>query len=73
MNTYCPPALGIMAASSAQQLAPRTVNSPPKTQRPISTGGEGTFWAMIGRARKTAEPIIEPTTSAVASNRRNRC
>ena len=71
-KTYCPPAPGSMAASSAQQLAPRTVNSPPNTHRPISSAGEGTSRAMMGSARKIAEPIIEPTTSVVASNNRSR-
>ena len=48
------------------------VNSPPKTHRPISSPGVGTHWAMIDRPKKMPEPIIEPTTMAVASNNR-RC
>ena len=31
---------------------------------------EATHWAMIDRPKKMPEPIIEPTTSAVASNSR---
>src|SRR4051794_25873666 len=71
-KTYWPPALGVIAASSAQERAPAIVKKPPKTQRPISSPGCGTFWAMIDGAMKMPEPIIEPTISVVASNQPRR-
>ena len=40
-KTYCPPACGYMAASSAEEIAPSIVNSPPKTHRAINSPGVG--------------------------------
>ena len=67
-KTYCPPALGIAAASSPYDSAPATVISPVTTQIISSPPGEFICRAMSADTMKIPEPIMEPTTSMVASS-----
>src|SRR5690349_9412160 len=68
-NTYCPPARGHMAASSAQQSAPVIVSTPASAQATSSQPGEPTNRDDSAEVMKMPEPIIEPTTIIVASSR----
>src|SRR3954468_18902095 len=70
-KTYWPPALGIIAASSAQQRAPVIVRSPDNAQAARSQPGEPTRRADPADVRKSPEPIIEPMTIIVESSSPN--
>ena len=67
-----PAGLGEHRASSAQDIAPNRLNSPPKIQRPISRPGVSIHWAAIDITMNMPEPIIEPTANMTASNRPSR-
>src|SRR5205807_9112436 len=67
-NTYCPPARGIIAASSAQESAPAIVSTPASAQAARSQPGAHTRRADSAEVMKMPEPIIEPTTIIVASS-----
>jgi hypothetical protein len=66
-KTYCPPALGYMAASSPYARAPSNVITPVITHATTNQNGEGSDLAMSAETMKMPEPIIEPATSMVAS------
>src|ERR1044072_2625954 len=68
-NTYCPPARGHIAASSAQQSAPLSVSTPASAQAASSQPGEPRSRDDSAEVMKMPEPIIEPTTIIVASSR----
>src|SRR5678815_4905307 len=68
-NTYCPPARGHIAASSAQQSAPVIVSTPASVQATSSQPGDPTSRDDSAEVIKMPEPIIEPTTIIVASSR----
>src|SRR6185436_2138304 len=68
-NTYCPPARGHIAASSAQQSAPVMVSTPASAQAMSSQPGEPTSRDDSAEVMKIPDPIIEPTTIIVASSR----
>src|SRR5215212_5622735 len=68
-ETYCPPARGHMAASSAQQSAPVIVSTPASAHAANSQPGEPTSRDDSAEVMKIPEPIIEPTTIIVASSR----
>src|SRR6185369_702446 len=68
-NTYCPPARGHIAASSAQHSAPVIVSTPASAQAASSQPGEPTRRDDSAEVIKIPEPIIEPTTIMVASSR----
>src|SRR5215470_6000645 len=68
-NTYCPPARGHIAASSAQQRAPVMVSTPASAQAASSQPGDPTSREDSADVMKMPEPIIEPTTIVVASSR----
>ena len=69
-NTYCPPARGSIAASSAHEREAITVRTPAAIQTPRRPDGEPTRRALSAETMKMPEPIMDPTTSAVASKRR---
>src|SRR5262245_11880130 len=66
-KTYCPPARGHIAASSAQHSAPVMVNTPAIAQAAISQPGDPTSLADSAEVMKIPDPIIDPTTMVVAS------
>src|SRR5678816_2795994 len=66
-KTYCPPALGYIAASSPYARAPSKVITPVTTHAMSSRQGEGSDLAMSAETMKIPEPIIDPATSMVAS------
>src|ERR1044072_420960 len=68
-NTYCPPARGHIAASSAQQRAPVIVSTPASAQATSSQPGDPTSREDSADVMKIPDPIIEPTTIVVASSR----
>src|SRR6266849_1228902 len=68
-KTYCPPACGIIAASSAQQRAPVMVSSPASAHAISNQPGEATSRADSAEVMKIPEPIIDPTTIMLASSR----
>src|SRR5919206_665243 len=68
-NTYCPPARGHIAASSAQQSAPVIVSTPASAHATSSQPGEPTSRDDSAEVMKIPDPIIEPTTIIVASSR----
>src|SRR6185295_4199268 len=68
-NTYCPPARGHIAASSAQQSAPVMVSTPASAQATSNQPGDPTSRDDSAEVMKMPEPIIEPTTIMVASSR----
>src|SRR5919112_2033373 len=69
-KTYCPPARGIMAASSAYARAPVTVIAPVITHTSSSAPGPQaeTCRPMSADTMKIPEPIMEPTTSDMAAS-----
>ena len=67
--TYCPPARGNIPASSVKVSAPSTVMIPESPQTSKSKPGLWTCLTMSAETMKIPEPIMEPTTSAVASRR----
>ena len=67
MYTYCPPARGIIAASSPYESAAVTVRMPVTTQAVSSHPGLPTSRAMSAETMKIPDPIIEPTTTIVES------
>src|SRR5881396_757962 len=68
-NTYCPPALGNIAASSPYESAPSSVMTPVTIHARRSQSGEPSVRDMLAETMKIPEPIIEPATSIVASVR----
>src|ERR1700674_5513406 len=75
-KTYCPPARGIIAASSAQHSAPVIVSTPASAHAAKSHPGAPTSAADFAETMKMPEPIIDPITIIVASSRlrpRTRC
>src|SRR6266404_2117693 len=68
-KTYCPPARGHIAASSAQHRAPVIVRTPARAQATSSQPGAPTSLEDSAETIKIPEPIIEPTTIMVASNK----
>src|SRR2546423_2473240 len=66
-NTYWPPALGYIAASSPYASATKMVTTPDTTQAIRSQKGEFTVREISADTMKIPEPIIEPATSIVAS------
>src|SRR5215212_12033630 len=68
-KTYCPPARGHIAASSAQHSAPVIVSTPASPHAANSQPGEPTSRDDSAEVIKIPEPIIEPTTIIVASSR----
>src|ERR1043166_9555347 len=68
-NTYCPPARGHIAASSAQQSAPVMVSTPASAHATSNHPGEPTSREDSAEVMKMSEPIIDPTTIIVASSR----
>ena len=67
--TYCPPARGIIAASSPYESAAASVNAPVTIQAMSSQPGLPTRRAMSAETMKMPEPIMDPTTTIVESNR----
>src|SRR6266853_6871468 len=67
--TYCPPARGNIAASSPYVIAPMRVTMPDSVQTTSSRPGAWTWRRISAETMKIPEPIIDPTTSAVASSR----
>src|SRR5215210_1773745 len=67
-KTYCPPARGIIAASSAQQSAPVIVMTPASAHAASSQPGAPTSRDDSADTRKIPEPIIDPMTIIVASS-----
>src|SRR6185436_17298682 len=68
-NTYCPPARGHIAASSAQQSAPVMVSTPASAHAASNQPGDPTSREDSAEVIKIPEPIIDPTTIIVASSR----
>src|SRR5690349_24763198 len=68
-KTYCPPARGHIAASSAQQSAPVIVSTPASAHAASNQPGEPTSRDDSAEVIKIPEPIIDPTTIIVASSR----
>src|ERR1043165_5865752 len=68
-TTYCPPARGHMAASSAQQSAPVIVKTPASAQAINNQPGEPTSLDDSAEVMKIPDPIIDPTTIIVASSK----
>src|SRR5215211_8954751 len=68
-KTYCPPARGHIAASSAQQSAPVMVSTPARAQAARSQPGDPTKRDDSAEVMKIPDPIIDPTTIIVASSR----
>src|SRR5919112_622618 len=68
-KTYCPPARGHIAASSAQHSAPVIVSMPAKAQATKSHPGDPTNRDDSAEVIKIPDPIIDPTTIIVASSR----
>src|SRR6266850_452763 len=68
-KTYCPPARGHIAASSAQQRAPVIVRTPASAQATSSQPGAPTSREDSAETMKIPEPIMEPTTIMVASSK----
>src|SRR4029077_9375516 len=67
--TYCPPALGIIAANSPYDKAAIKVSKPVTIQTTSSQPGAPTWRAMIEETMKIPEPIMEPATSMVESSK----
>src|ERR1700728_1410296 len=65
---YCPPAHGLTAASSPYRSAPIRVITVVTSDAPISRAGDPTPRLMSAGTRKMPDPIIDPTTMAVALN-----
>src|SRR6185436_14633520 len=68
-KTYCPPARGHIAASSAQHSAPVIVSTPASAHAASSHPGEPTSRDDSAEVMKMPDPIIDPTTIVVASSR----
>ncbi len=66
---YWPPAFGIIAASSPYESAAATVSTPVMSQAASSPPVEPVRRAMSAETMKMPEPIIEPTTIIVESNK----
>ena len=64
-----PPALGYIAANSPYVSAPSNVTTPDSTHTSSSTPGACTCRRISAETMKMPDPIIDPTTSAVASRR----
>src|SRR5438874_170421 len=67
--TYWPPAFGIIAASSPYESAAVSVSNPVTIQTTSNHPGDPTWRAMIDETMKIPEPIIDPATSMVESNK----
>src|SRR4029077_14924644 len=67
--TYWPPAFGIIAASSPYESAAVSVSNPVTMHTTSNHPGDPTWRAMIDDTMKIPEPIIEPATSMVESNK----
>ena len=63
-----PPVSGIEAESSANDNAPHSTITPPRTQTPIIQIGSGTRSAMPAGVRKMPPPIVMPITSPIELN-----
>src|SRR5690242_11391481 len=68
-KTYCPPARGHIAASSAQQSAPVIVKTPASAHAINNQPGEPTNLEDSAEVMKMPDPIIDPTTIIVASSK----
>src|SRR6185503_10665535 len=68
-KTYCPPARGHIAASSAQHSAPVIVSTPASAHAASNQPGDPTKRDDSADVMKIPDPIIDPTTIMVASSR----
>src|SRR5258705_6948027 len=68
-KTYCPPARGHIAATSAQHRAPVIVSTPARAHATSSHPGAPTSRDDSAEVMKIPDPIIDPTTIIVASTR----
>src|SRR2546423_12708815 len=68
-NTYWPPARGIIAANSAHDKAPVIVSTAASAHATSSHPGAPTNFDDSAETRKIPDPIIEPITIMVASNK----
>src|SRR4051812_32988331 len=60
-NTYCPPDLGSIAASSATVIAPHSEYSAPMIQTPRNQAGEGSAAATSPGVRRIPTPMVLAT------------
>src|SRR5438093_1634773 len=67
MNTYRPPVLGCVTASSASASEPQIDSTPPSTQAKMTTGSVDSSCATECGERKMPEPMMFPTVIAVAA------
>src|SRR3954452_9177615 len=67
MKTYSPPALGIIAASSAYVSAPARLRRPATTQTVMTIPGVPTLHVITRDLRKTPVPMTSPITIAIAA------
>ena len=67
-KTYCPPAFGIAAPSSAYVNAPASICNPPKTHASNINDADGIASAISPVVMKMPEPITIPITIIELSN-----
>ncbi len=72
MKTKMPPVSGNAPATSASVSAPHSATIPPAIQTPKSGSGPGNRFVTLAGVRKIPEPIVMPTTTAMALHRPRR-
>ena len=72
MKTKMPPVSGNAPATSASVSAPHSATIPPAIQTPNSGSGPGNRFVTLAGVRKIPEPIVMPTTTAMALHRPSR-
>src|SRR6266550_2082333 len=64
MKTYHPPERGIIAPSSATEIAPSNAYTPPRIQTPMNKVGVGSCDATSPGVRRIPIPMVPPIVTA---------